>query len=150
MTEKPTRPAVPEPVTADVRIFMLLLVACVVVYLFSVPVSLAALVLAPLAAFFGIRALVRSRQGERLGGLRVSIALGLGLCAMAMLAGLGQALLFDLIVEQNECRSNALTNAAQRECQENFDQAYQDRLRSWGVSVPSPGASESPEPTDQS
>lgn len=136
MNDKPTPVDVPQQVTANARIFTVLIIACLVVYLFSVPVSLAALVLAPVALVFGIRALIAARGNPKLGGIRISVIFGLGLCLLAIVVSVGQLAIYDLIQEQRACESRALTNAAQRECQAQFDEAYQERLERWGVTLP--------------
>lgn len=120
----------------DIRWFMVLLLVTVVVHLIGLPLALGALVTAPAAIVFGIKALVGVRRMPAMAGLRVGISMGLGLSTMAIVLSLGMILFYGPLTQLAECNARALTNVAERECQAEYEQGIEDTLSRFGVSAP--------------
>lgn len=137
MTKTPPETVeVPDAVRTRMRYMMLLLLVSIVGYVFSAPMVFVALVTSPAAVVFGILTLVATQGHQNMAGVRISVAFGFLLAGITIMAALVSLLLFDLIQEQRECESRALTPIAQRACDAQWDESYQELLESYGVRVP--------------
>ncbi|MEX0913876.1 MAG: hypothetical protein WDZ57_02885 [Demequina sp.] len=137
MTKTPPEPIeVPENVRRHSRWMMALILLTIVGFLMGFPLMLVALVTAPAAAVFGILALIASANVPRMGPMRISVAVGLAVCATSLPIALFGVLAYDVMAELEDCQARAVTQTAERACTEAYDQGIADLMESYGVSIP--------------
>lgn len=119
------------------RALTVLVLGVLALYLLGFPYALGLAALGPLVAVVGILALTLRGAGTLTTWARISAAISTGLGVIATFTGLGMIVLYQPFTELAECQSRALTVTADRECQAEFDAAYQDVLDRFGVELPS-------------
>lgn len=137
MTKTPPEPIeVPENVRRYSRWMIALILLTIVGFLMGFPLMLIALATAPAAAVFGILALVASAKVPGMGPMRISVAVGLVVCATSMPIALFGVLAYDVMAELQDCQQRAVTQTAERACTEAYDEGLADLMDRYGVSIP--------------
>jgi uncharacterized membrane protein YedE/YeeE len=113
-----------------------LILLTIVGFLMGFPLMLIALATAPAAAVFGILALVASAKVPGMGPMRISVAVGLVVCATSMPIALFGVLAYDVMAELQDCQQRAVTQTAERACTEAYDEGLADLMDRYGVSIP--------------
>ncbi len=93
------------------------------------------LVAAPATAAVMITALVLLRHA-RLVGLKVMLAIGIGVSAIALVYGLVLVVFHGPINNFTECQSRALTHQAERQCEQEYQDAVTALLERFGLTAP--------------
>ncbi len=90
---------------------------------------------APAAMAAMVTALVLLRH-VRLTGLKVMLAIGIGVSGIALLYGIGLVVFHGPVTNLIECEQRALTHQAQRQCAQDYEDAYLDLLERFGLTAP--------------
>ncbi len=118
------------------RLFMGSLVVTLLLYFMSIPFIYFAWISAPATIVFAILSLVASRAQKKITGLRLGLSMGIVLAGLSMVLALGVWVFQDAIIAQRDCMARALTNTAQKQCDDAYDEAYQAELEKFGLTLP--------------
>ncbi len=129
-------PAVDPRATRAVRWSIGLLAATLLLLILGPRWGLLTLGLAPATAIAMVVALVRLRGVPGAGGLRVMFGLGIGICAFALVYGIGLVIFHGPVQDLVACQDRAITETAKRQCAAEYEQASFDLLRQWGLTLP--------------
>ncbi|MFW2513049.1 hypothetical protein ACNI3K_04665 [Demequina sp. SO4-13] len=141
MAEDQTRESrLPPGARRDSGVFMALLAATVLLYMMSIPIAFGVIGTSIAAAFFGLRALYRSRATSEITTFRWAMSSGVVLCGFAAFMGLTLVLFREPVQERQDCMARALTQAAEsacdREYEEGVEQTVQDAFDRVGITRP--------------
>lgn len=126
------RPPDPERVALvarHARTFAALLLAAVLTATFPVPWQVASLAFTVLALVVGLRALVLAFRGRVRGPMSAMLAGGVAVAAFWLVTSLGMTLLWPAYLDRQECLAGALTVTARHQCENQFQDSLQDRLK---------------------
>lgn len=107
------------------RLFGVLLLAMLAVETLPLPWRLSGLGFGLFAIGTGIRLLndlASLRRGGQPAGGWIGVSVGLGLATLMTLMLMGEAVLYPLVSQQEECIARALTHTAQDQCQQTLEQ----------------------------
>lgn len=126
------RPALPKTLRLTSLWTIILLGATMLAFAVGMPYTLATLALGPATIGLAIVALVYTRGVDGVTGIRVWLWVSIGIGAMAAFSGFAMLLLRGPYEQLEACLERAITPTAQRECQAQFEQAYEDLLETYG------------------
>jgi len=127
------RPALPTNLRRTSLWTFALLGVTALAFALGVPTSLVVLATAPATIAFAIAALIYSRGVEGLGGIRIWLWIAVAIGGMSLLAGLGILLMREPLEQLEACYERAITPTAQRECEADYEKAYNDLLERYGT-----------------
>lgn len=96
--------------------------------------GLLTLVVAPATVAAMITALVMLR-GARLVGLKVMLAIGIGVSGISFLYGLGMLVFHGPVNDYAACQQRAITHQAQRQCEADYNEALITLMERFGVTA---------------
>jgi hypothetical protein len=99
-----------------------------IAWAFGMPASLVVLLTGPATIALATIALVHSRGVEAAGGIRIWLWIAIGVGGLSTLGGLGLVIMRGPIEQLEACMDRAITETAKRECQTQYDKAYEDLL----------------------
>lgn len=94
------------------------------------------LVVAPAGMVAMVMALVLLRRTPGLIALKVMLGIGIGMSMLALLYGIGLLVFRGPVQELVDCQRRAITETAQRQCLDDYEQAYIDLMEEWGLTLP--------------
>ncbi|MDN4478194.1 hypothetical protein [Demequina lignilytica] len=112
-----------------------LLAVTMLVLLLGPTWALATLLLAPATAAAMVVALVMLRS-TRLVGLKVMLAIGIGVSAIALLYGVVLLVFHGPVDAYTECQARAITHQAQRQCEQDYEDAIVSLMERFGLTTP--------------
>lgn len=129
--QDPQEGALPAGARRDSGIFLLLFLVTIVLYFLSIPLIFGVIATGPLAAFFAIRALFRSRGVAKVASFRVGLIGGAVACMFAMLTGLAMTIFHGPVSELQNCAARAITQTAQAQCERDYQQNIEQLMEDW-------------------
>ncbi len=93
------------------------------------------LIVAPATAAAMVTALVLLRH-HRVAGLKVMLAIGIGVSAIALLYGVVLLVFHGPVDAYTECQARAITHQAQRECEQDYEDAIVTLMERFGLTTP--------------
>lgn len=126
--QRPEDPAAYEALRKRLGLFLLLLVASLLVLSLPLPFQVASVVFSAWAVVVGARAVVAAWRG---GIRRAAVPLAAGLVGIAMWMTLSAGLqlaLWPVLLERQDCLREALTTSAREACEDDYQQAVEERL----------------------
>ena len=131
---------VPAPARRDSVIMLVLLGVTALLYLVSVPWVFAMIVTGPAGAFFGARALYRSRSASGITMIRVWLSVGIVLALFSVFMAVTFMVFADVVSEMRDCMGRAVTQQARSQCEATYQEGITDTveefLERFGVSAP--------------
>ncbi|GIG54732.1 DUF4199 domain-containing protein [Demequina activiva] len=131
---------IPAPARRDSQIFLVMLGVTSLLYLLSVPWAFAMILTGPVGAFFGARALYRSRSAPGITVFRVSLGFGILMSLFSVLMAITFAVFSDAVSELRDCNGRAVTQQARAQCEAQYEESVADTvddvLGRFGVSAP--------------
>ena len=133
MTSTPTeRPQLPRALRRDSLWTFGLLGVSAFAWALGLPTSLLVILSGPATIAFAISALINTRGVETAAGIRVWLAVAMAMGSMIMVAGFGLLIMRGPTEQLERCLDRAITESAKRECQADYDKAYEDLLKRYG------------------
>lgn len=130
---KDTKPAEPTPETAAANKkllhFAMLMLATIVTGMFALPFQLVTIGFATWAVVVGIQALRASWAAKVRGATIVFNIIAVGLTAVLGLSSASVLGRWDIEMDRQECRNQAITHTAQQECAAIYDAAMSEYLK---------------------
>lgn len=138
--DQTTESPLPPGARSDSRIFMLLLLVTVVLYMLSIPLAFGAILTGPAAAIVGIRALWRSMATPKVATFRYAMVAGVLVSAFATFMGLVLIVFREPVENLQECMARAITTSAEDACEREYtadvEQLADDLLARVGLTRP--------------
>ncbi len=125
--ERPKSP-LPPGARRDSKIFLMLFGATVLLYLLSLPLIFGVILTGPVAAFFAVRSLWRSRSVAGVLMFRYTMIAGTAAVLFAALTGVAMIFFHEPVRALQECNSRAITQTAQDQCQRDYQEGIEDVL----------------------
>lgn len=127
------RPALPTNLRRTSLWTFALLAVTALAFALGLPASLVVLVTAPATISCAIAALIYSRGVESAVGIRIWLWVAIAIGGMSLLAGLGILVMREPLEQLEACYDRAITPNAQRECEAEYEKAYNDLLERYGT-----------------
>jgi len=130
----------PDGARRDSTFFMALLGATVLLYVVSIPLAFGMVATGPAAAFFGIRAVYRSRGAASITAFRYATIAGVLMALFGAFMGVVLMVFHEPVQALRDCMGRALTHSAEAQCQAEYEadvqQLMEDALERMGITLP--------------